>query len=130
MTDATQARLQRIEDHLKNLDGTVFVLSAVGSGEAKQRIKDTFSMNPATVVVYRGVEKNMTQTAIASRLKQLGLPGADQGRVSNVCTELDELGFLRKTSAGHYAVVDGWGKFGLERVLKKTLKEANIDELK
>lgn len=59
--DHTQARLQRIEDHLRSLDDRVSVLSAVDSGAAKERIAETFGSDPRTVVIYRGVQAGLTQ---------------------------------------------------------------------
>src|SRR5205823_13898510 len=62
--DVNQARLQRIEDHLRSLDARVSVLSAVDSGEVKKRIAATFS-DPRMVIIYRGVQAGLTQQQIA-----------------------------------------------------------------
>jgi hypothetical protein len=126
--DVSQARLQRIEDHLRSLDARVSVLSAVDSGAAKQRIADTFS-DPRTAIIYRGVQAGFTQQRIAEVLKERSLPRPQQQRVSDALEELVELGFIERTKKGRFVVVDGWDAFGLERVLKKTLRTSKVDDL-
>jgi hypothetical protein len=126
--DVNQARLQRIEDHLRSLDARVFVLSAVDSGAAKQRIADTFG-DPRTAIIYRGVQAGFTQQRIADALKERNLPRPQQQRVSDTLDELVELGFIERTKKGRFVIVDGWDAFGLERVLKKTLRASKIDDL-
>ena len=124
----TQAHLQRIERHVQSLDDTVSVLSAV-DGAAKQRIVDTFAGNPRLVVIYRGIQKNLTQQQIADALRQRGLSGAQQARVSNAFRELEELGFIKRAPKGPWTATGGWASFALERVLKKSLKDARVDDL-
>ena len=126
--DVNQARLQRIEDHLRSLDARVSVLSAVDSGAAKQRIADTFS-DPRTAIIYRGVQAGFTQRRIADALKERNLPRPQQQRVSDALDELVELGFIARTKKGRFVVVDGWDAFGLDRVLKKTLRTSKVDDL-
>jgi hypothetical protein len=126
--DLNQARLQRIEDHLRSLDTRVCVLSAVDSGAAKQRIADTFS-DPRTAIIYRGVQAGFTQRRIADALKERNLPRPQQQRVSDALDELVELGFIERTNKGRFVVVDGWDAFGLDRVLKKTLRTSKVDDL-
>jgi hypothetical protein len=126
--DVNQARLQRIEDHLRSLDARVSVLSAVDSDPAKQRIADTFS-NPRTAIIYRGVQIGLTQQQIAEALKERNLPRPQQQRVSDALDKLVELGFIERTKKGRFVVIDGWDAFGLDRVLKKTLRTSKVDEL-
>lgn len=126
--DVNQARLQRIENHLRSLDARVSVLSAVDSGAAKQRIADTFS-DPRTAIIYRGVQAGFTQQRIADVLKERNLPRPQQQRVSDALDELVELGFIARTKKGRFVVVDGWDEFGLDRVLKKTLRASKVDDL-
>jgi len=127
--DVNQARLQRIEDHLRSLDARVSVLSAVDSGAAKKRISDTFAADPRTVIIYRGVAKGLTQQQIANALKERELPQAQQQRVSDSLDDLLELGFIERTKRGRFVIVDGWDAFGLDRVLKKTLRTSKVADL-
>ena len=127
--DVNQARLQRIEDHLRSLDARVSVLSAVDSGAAKKRIADTFGTDARAVIIYRGVEKDLTQQQIATALKQRALPQAQQQRVSDTLDDLVELGFIERTNKGRFIVADGWNNFGLDRVLKKTLRTSKVNDL-
>lgn len=127
--DHTQARLQRIEDHLRRLDQTVSVLSAVDSNGAKEWIADTFGSNPRMVIIYRGVQLSLTQQQIADALRARGLPGAQQARVSNACNELVDRRFLERTPKGGFLIVEGWNSFGLERFFKRTLRESDVDDL-
>ena len=126
--DVNQARLQRMEEHLKSLDARVSVLSAVDSGGAKQRIADTFS-DPRTAIIYRGVQAGLRQQQIADALKERGLPRPQQQRVSDTLDELVELGFIKRTKKGPYVVVNGWEVFDLDRVIKKTLRTNRVDDL-
>ena len=127
--DHTQARLQRIEDHLRTLQERVSVLSAVDDGPARERIRQTFAENPQMVIIYRGVQRGMTQKATAAALKSRGLPGAHQSVVSGALSELEEKQFVKKVPEGGYVPRDGWADFGLEKALKKALKAKNIDDL-
>jgi hypothetical protein len=128
VNDVNQARLQRIEDHVRSLDARVSVLSAVDSAAAKQRIADTFS-DPRVAIIYRGVQAGFTQQRIADALKERALPRPQQQRVSDSLDELVELGFIKRTKKGRFVAVDGWDSFGLDRVLKKTLRTSKVDDL-
>ena len=127
--DHTQARLQRIEDHLRNLQERVSVLSAVDDGPARQRIRETFDEQPRMVIIYRGVQRGLSQRKIAAALKDRGLPGAHQSEVSIAINELLEKQFVKKASGGTFVPRDGWEDFGLEKTLKKALKSRGIDDL-
>jgi hypothetical protein len=129
MSDQTQARFQRIEDHLRSLDEKVSVLSAVDGDAAKKRVSDTFGSNPRMVIIYRGIQLRMTQQQIADALRARKLTGAQQPKVSLAFRELEELGFIERTAKGQYLPIRGWESFGLERVLKKTLRDQGIDGL-
>lgn len=126
--DHTQARLQRIEDHLNNLDKRVSVLSAVDDSQIRQRLRDIFK-EARTVIIYRGVQRGLTQKKIAAALKERRLPLADQPAVSRTLTDLEEKHFVRKVAGGGYVMRDGWNDFGLEKALKKTLRDADINDL-
>jgi hypothetical protein len=126
--DRNQARLQRIEEHLRNLDARVSVLSAVDSGAAKQRIAETFT-DPRAVIIYRGVQAGMTQQEIANALRERGLPRPQQQRVSDTFDDLVDLGFIERTKKGRFVTVEGWDAFGLDRVLKKTLRTSKVDDV-
>lgn len=127
--DHTHARFQRMEDHLRRLDARVSVLSAVGDEATKKRIVDTFGSDARMVIIFRGVQKGLTQEAIAKALRERGLPGAQQARVSNTFDELEELGFIERSPNGPAVVSQGWESFGLERALKRTLKNQGIADL-
>ena len=124
-----QARLQRIENHLKNLDQRVSVLSAVEDATVKQRIAKTFGDDPRMVIIYRGVQRGMTQQQIANALKDRGLGGALQPRVSETLIDLEARGFVRRTPEGPFRPRDGWDDFGLDRTLKKTLRTHKIADI-
>lgn len=126
--DHTQARLQRIEEHVRSLSATVSVLAAVDSAAAKKRIEDTFGFKPRMVIIYRGVQAGLTQQQIADVLKARELPGTQQ-RVSDALTELEKERFIERTPKGRPAAVPGWEPFGLERVLKKTLRASGVADL-
>jgi hypothetical protein len=127
--DQLQARMQRIEADVRGLHEKVGVLAAVDSGGAKKRIADTFSA-PRTVIIYRGLKAGMTQAQIASSLKERGLTkGAQQQQVSATIRELEDLGFVEKTPRGKYVATAGWETFGLEKVLRKTLRDGRVDDL-
>lgn len=104
------------------------VLSVVGdAAEAKRRIADTFG-DARTVIIYRGVQHGMNQAQIVQALKERDLPRAQQQRVSDSLRELDDGMFIRRTPTG-YQRHEGWDEFGLERTLKKTLRDAKVDDL-
>lgn len=124
-----QARMQRIEADVRGLHEKVAVLAAVDSGAAKKRIADTFS-NPRTAIIYRGIQAGKTQGQIATALKERGLPtGAQQQQVSTTIRELEDLGFVQQAPKGKYIPTPGWGSFGLEKVIRKTLREAQVSDL-
>jgi hypothetical protein len=127
--DINQARFQRMEDHLRSLDERVSVLSAVDGDAAKARIADTFGSDARMAIIYRGIQASLTQREIAKELRDRKLPGAQQARVSNAFDELEELGFIKRTTKGKAVPVGGWDDFGLERVLKKTLKTNDVVDL-
>ena len=127
--DALQARMQRIEADVRGLHEKVAVLAAVDSGVAKQLIKDTFS-DPRTVLIYRGIQRGMTQTAIAKALKERGVKtNAQQQQVSKTIRDLEDLGFVEMTRKSKYVPKAGWESFGLDKVLRKTLRDAGIEGL-
>ncbi len=127
--DQLQARMQRIEADVRGLHEKVGVLAAVDSGAAKKRIAETFSV-ARTVIIYGGIKAGMTQAGIAEALKERGLTkGAQQQQVSATIRELEDLGFVEKTPKGKYVPTPGWETFGLEKVLRKTLRDAKVDGL-
>lgn len=129
-SDYTQARLQRIEDHLRKLDERVSMLSAQDGPAIKKRIAETFA-DPRTVIIYRGIERGLTQKQIAAALKERDLPGALQQRVSDTFDDLVEAGFVRRGAKNSYVIRDKsvLDDLGLERMLKKTLRQNRLDEL-
>jgi hypothetical protein len=127
--DHTQARLQRIEKDVRNLSATVSVLAAVDSGAAKKRIDDTFGNDPRMVIVYRGVLAGLTQQQIADAVKERGLPGGTQPRISEALDFLEEQRFIERASKGQPIVLPGWDAFGLQRVLKRTLRANGVPDL-
>jgi hypothetical protein len=128
-SDHTQARLQRIEKDVRELAATVSVLAAVDDGQANQHIQDTFGSDPRMVLIYRGVQRNLTQQKIADALEERGLPFATQPRVSETLDELERRHFIERAPKGVRNALPGWDKFGLERVLKKTLKTHGVADL-
>ena len=127
-SDYTHARLQRIEEHVRSLSETVSVLAAVDNEAAKQRIDKVFGSDPRVVVIYRGVQKGLTQQKIAEALRERGLPGTQQ-RVSEALTDLEKERFIERPRNGPPSIVPGWEPFGLERALKKTLKASGVADL-
>jgi DNA-binding HxlR family transcriptional regulator len=106
----------------------VSVLGVVGdAAEAKRRIADTFS-DARTVIIYRGVQHRMNQPQIVAALKERELPQAQQQRVSDTLRELEDAMFVRRNQAG-YERHEGWDEFGLERTLRKTLRDAKVADL-
>ena len=95
MTDHAQERLQRIEERV-GLDNTVSILAAVDDALAKARIEEVFGDDSSMVIIYRGVEKMLSQTQIAAELRKRGLTRADQGDVSRACAFMLDKGFLKK----------------------------------
>jgi hypothetical protein len=128
-SDHTQARLQRIEKDVRNLSATVSVLAAVDSGAAKERIDRTFGSDPRMVIIYRGVQRGLTQQQIADAVKERGLPAATQQRVSDALAELEDQRFIERPPKGPPVVLPGWDAFGLERVLRKTLRTHGVTDL-
>ncbi len=127
--DQLQARIQRIEADVRGLRETVSVLAAVDSTEAKALIKKTFA-SPRNVIIFRGIQRAMTQTQIASALKERDLTtNAQQQQVSKTIRDLEDLGFAEKTPSGAYVPKAGWDSFGLEKVLRKTLRNSGINDL-
>lgn len=125
--DELQARIQRIEADVRGLRETVSVLAAVDSGTAKKLIKETFS-DPRTVIIFRGIQKGMTQAQIAAALKERGLKtNAQQQQVSKTIRDLEDLGFVEKSKKEKYVPKSGWESFGLEKLLRKTLRDAKIE---
>jgi hypothetical protein len=122
VTDHTQERLQRIEERVASLDNTVSILAAVDDAMAKARIVEVFGDDPSMVIIYRGVEKKLSQTQIAAELRKRGLTRADQGDVSRACAFMLDKRFLKKKKPKGYAVREGWEPFGLDKYLKQVLK--------
>jgi hypothetical protein len=113
---------------LRRLDDRVSVLGVVGDhAEAKRLIAETFG-DARMVIIYRGVQRQMTQHQIAQALKERGLPRAQQQRVSDSLTALEDAMFIRRTKKG-YQRHEGWDEFGLEKVLKKTLRDRKVDDI-
>lgn len=106
------------------------VLSAVDGDAARERIAETFGSDARTVIVYRGVQRGLTQKKIADELRARSLPGAQQARVSNTFDELEDLGFIYRTSEGVRVPTEGWQTFGLDKVLRKTLRDGGVDDLR
>jgi hypothetical protein len=118
-----------MEAHLRRLDDRVSVLGEVGDAAgARRRIADTFAGDARMVVIYRGVQRQMTQEQIAQALKDRRLPQALQQRVSDSLKELEDAMFIRRTRKG-FQVHQGWDEFGLERTLKKTLRDQKVDDI-
>jgi len=128
VTDHTQARLQRIEDRVANLDDTVAILATVDDTLAKQRISETFGDDPSMVIIYYGVQKKLSQSQIAAELRARGLEPASQPTVSRACGLLEEKGFLKKEPRG-YVVRAGWDAFGLTKYLKGVLRAKGVAPL-
>jgi hypothetical protein len=125
----TQGRLQDIEKHVRSLDGTVRVLASVDRPAVRKQIEQTFA-DPRVVLVYRGVQRGLKQQEIADELKLRQLPRATQPFVSGILAQLHDRGFVDKAPKGAgYTTVDGWNAFNLDRVLRKLLKAAGVDDL-
>jgi len=97
------------------------------SAGAKKRIAETFG-DPRTVIIYRGVQTGMNQPQIVDALKERGLPRAQQQRVSDTLRELEDAMFIRRTKTG-FQRHEGWDEFGLERTVKKTLRDAKVADI-
>jgi|GEM_PF-4092188 hypothetical protein len=129
MSDShTQGRLQEIERHVRSLDGTVKVLAAVDRPAVREGIEATFS-DPRMVIILRGVQRGLTQQKIADELKARGFTRAQQGFVSTALAQLHDRGFVDRAPKGGYSAVEGWEAFGLDRILRKTLKANKVDDL-
>lgn len=127
--DHTQARLQRIEQRVASLDDTVSILAMVDDAAAKGRIEETFGGDPSMVIIFRGVQKNLTQEQTAQELRTRKLTRADQGDVSRARSLLQERGFIKpKAPRGHVAR-EGWAPFGIEKFLRKVLRDAGVTDL-
>jgi hypothetical protein len=114
---------------LRRLDDRVSVLGVVGDDAgAKKRIADMFGNDARMVIVYRGVQHQMTQQQIVEALSKRDLPRAQQQRVSDSLRELEDAMFIRRTKQG-FQRHEGWDEFGLERVLKKTLRDQKVDDV-
>jgi hypothetical protein len=124
----TQGRLQEIERHVRSLDGTVRVLAAVDRPAVRKGMEATFS-DPRLIIIFRGVQRGLTQQKIADELKARGLPRAQQGFVSTALTQLLDRGFVDRAPKGGYSAVEGWEAFGLNRILRKILKANNVDDI-
>lgn len=127
-SDELQARIQRIEEDVRGLHDVVAVLAAADSHAVKQAIRDVFS-DPRAVIIYRGIQRGMTQTEIGAALKARGLRNYFQQDVSKTVGLLEDRGFVEKPPKGPHVARTGWNKYGLEKVLRKTLRDAGIDEL-
>lgn len=127
--DHTQARLQRIEQRVASLDDTVSILAMVDDVAAKQRIEEIFGGDPSMVIVYRGVQKNLTQEQTADILRTKGLNRSNQAEVSRARALLEEKGFIKKREPRGYVARDGWTPFGIERYLRKVLRDAGVTDL-
>lgn len=128
MTGYDQAHLQRIEKHVQSLDDAVSVLTAVADAP-RQRIEETFGDDPRMVIIMRGVQRRMTQEEIARALRDRKLKGAQQARVSNTFRDLDRGEFIKRTEDGTWVPNDAWKRFGLERVMKQTLKDHSVEDI-
>lgn len=128
MSEYDQAHLQRIQDHVQSLDDAVSILSAVAE-EPKQRIDETFASDPRMVIVMRGVQRGLSQRMIAQALRERGLKGAQQARVSNTFRDLERQEFIRQTPKRAWVANDAWKRFGLDRVMRKTLKDHGVEDL-
>lgn len=125
----TLSELQDIRKHLRSLDGTVRILASSDRPAIRKQIEETFA-DPRMVVVYRGVQRGLDQAETARELKRRGLADANQPFVSKARTKLQERDFIEKAaSGGGYVVVAGWKPFDLERVIRKRLRDAGIDDL-
>jgi hypothetical protein len=128
VSEHIHARLQRIEERVANLDDTVAILARVDDAQAKQRIQETFAADPSMVIIYRGVEKGLSQKQIAAELRTRKLLRADQADVSRACAVLDDKGFVKRGRKG-YEVREGWESFGIDRALKQILKAKKVPPL-
>lgn len=129
MTDEyTQGRLQEIEKHVRSLDGMVKVLAAVDRPAVRKDIEAAFS-DPRTVIVFRGVQRGLLQQQMADALRSRGLANPTQGFVSKALTKLHDAGFVERTPKGGYIAVQGWNAFNIEKILKKILKDSDVDDV-
>ena len=126
--DELQARIQRIEQDLRNLHDVVAVLAST-DGDAVRRFIDEIFTDPRTAIIYRGIQQGLTQTQIGTALKQRGLKLYFQPDVSKTVVMLEEKGFVEKPAKGSHVVRSGWKRYGLEKRLRKTLRDAKIDDL-
>jgi 2-keto-3-deoxy-L-rhamnonate aldolase RhmA len=130
VTDHAHGHSQRIELHLRQVNHRGSVLAVLETKAAAQaRIAETFKGQPSLVIVYQGLKKGMTQPEIAQALKDRGLKGASQPRVSNAEATLETAGFLRQPPKGRRVIQEGWDEFGLDRTLARILKDAGVEKL-
>jgi hypothetical protein len=129
VTDHTQARLQRIEEDVRSLNARYRVLAAVDDTAVRERIADTFGDDPRMAIIYRGVQRGLTQQEIAAALAERKLPLATQQRVSESLGALVDGGFVTRKPKGPFAPAEGWDDFGLERTIKATLKKHKVRDL-
>jgi hypothetical protein len=127
-SDQLEARIQRIEEDLRSLHDVVAVLAAANPDAVKQVIRNVFS-DPRTVIIYRGIQQGRTQTEIGVALKDRGLKKYFQQDVSKTVGILEDKGFVEKPPKGGHVTRAGWNKYGLEKFLRKTLRDAGIDDL-
>lgn len=130
MTDnITNARLQRIEERVASLDDTVSILAMVDDAAARTRIEETFGGDPSMVLVYRGVQRSLTQEQTAQELRARGLPRIQQADVSRARSLLQERGFIKPKEPRGHAAREGWAPFGIERFLRKVLRDAGVTDI-
>jgi hypothetical protein len=127
-SDELQARIQRIEADLRSLHDVVAVLAAADSHAVRQVIRDVFS-DARTVIIYRGIQLGMTQTEIGAALKTRGLKSHFQSDVSKTVGLLEDKGFVEKPPKGQHVARTGWNRYGLEKFMRKTLRDGAIHDL-
>jgi hypothetical protein len=129
VTDHTQARLQRIEEDVRSLNARYRVLATVDDTAVRQKIADLFGDDARMAIVYRGVQRGLTQQEIAEALAERKLPLATQPRVSESLGVLVDQGFVTRKAKGPFTAAEGWDDFGLEKTIKATLKKRKVRDL-
>lgn len=104
------------------------MLAAVDRPAVRKQIEAAFS-DARVVIVFRGVQRGLTQQKIADELKSRGFQNATQPFVSQSITQLHDRGFVERAPKGGYSAVEGWNAFDLDRILRKTLKANGVDDL-